>query len=171
MPYNGSIELISGIVQANNGTFPLVEAGAVQVDDSDKRLNTALEELNSLINEINVLLGNSSVSDQIAQTIDPTLSISGASAEAKVTGDEISALRAKLFVGTYAEFQTALADGKVAIGAIVIITDDGNGTGGSGSGGNTGSGDSESGDDSGEDAEISTTSALGEAVLGYMKLG
>jgi len=42
--YNGSIELISGIKQANNGTFPLVDASAVQVDDSGKRLDVALEE-------------------------------------------------------------------------------------------------------------------------------
>lgn len=45
--YNGSIELISGIKQANNGDFPLVDASAVQVDDTGKRLNEALEEMRS----------------------------------------------------------------------------------------------------------------------------
>lgn len=44
--YNGSVELISGIKQANNGNFPLVNASAVQVDDTDKRLDVALAELN-----------------------------------------------------------------------------------------------------------------------------
>lgn len=34
MAYNGSVELISGIKQKNNGTFPLVKASAVYVDDN-----------------------------------------------------------------------------------------------------------------------------------------
>lgn len=42
--YEGSISLISGIKQANNGTFPLVDASAVQVDNTDKRLDAALAE-------------------------------------------------------------------------------------------------------------------------------
>lgn len=46
--YNGSIELISGIKQANNGNFPLVDASAVQVDDTGKRLNEALQELTNI---------------------------------------------------------------------------------------------------------------------------
>lgn len=45
--YSGSITLISGIKQANNGTFPLVDASAVQVDDTGKRLNEKLSELSS----------------------------------------------------------------------------------------------------------------------------
>ena len=39
MAYNGSIELISGIKQKNNGNFPLVDATAVRVDDAT-RLDT-----------------------------------------------------------------------------------------------------------------------------------
>ena len=31
--YNGSVELISGITQANNQDFPLMESHAIQVDD------------------------------------------------------------------------------------------------------------------------------------------
>jgi len=43
MPYEGSIELLSGIKQKNNGTFPLVDASAVRVDDSH-RLDDILEK-------------------------------------------------------------------------------------------------------------------------------
>ena len=84
-------------------------------------------------------------------------------ANEKTTDSEIAALNARLFVGTYAEFQTALAEGRVAIGAIVIITDDVGNNGSDSEGG--------SGDNSGDDAGVSTTAVLGEAVLGYMKLG
>jgi len=34
MAYNGSTQLISGIIQANNKTFPLVHADDVQVGDN-----------------------------------------------------------------------------------------------------------------------------------------
>lgn len=44
MAYNGSVELISGITQANNGSFPLVDASAVRVDD-ETRLDEALENI------------------------------------------------------------------------------------------------------------------------------
>ena len=44
MPYTGSVELISGIKQKNNGNFPLVDASAVRVTD-EKRLDKVLEEL------------------------------------------------------------------------------------------------------------------------------
>lgn len=44
MAYEGSVELISGIKQANNGTFPLVDASAVRVTD-ETRLDTELENL------------------------------------------------------------------------------------------------------------------------------
>ena len=40
--FKGSIELISGITQKNNQDFPLIEAHAVQVDESGKRLDEAL---------------------------------------------------------------------------------------------------------------------------------
>lgn len=43
--YNGSVTLISGIRQANNGTFPLLEANAVQVDENGTRLDEKMEEL------------------------------------------------------------------------------------------------------------------------------
>ena len=40
--YNGSVELISGLKQANGQDFPLVDASAVQVDESGTRLDKAL---------------------------------------------------------------------------------------------------------------------------------
>lgn len=43
--YKGSVTLISGITQKNNGTFPLMEANAILVDDSDTRLDTLLTEI------------------------------------------------------------------------------------------------------------------------------
>ena len=43
--YNGSVTLISGITQKNNGTFPLIEANAVLVDNDDKRLDALLDEI------------------------------------------------------------------------------------------------------------------------------
>lgn len=46
MAYEGSVELISGIKQANNGTFPLVDASAVRVADN-KRLTDALTDIGS----------------------------------------------------------------------------------------------------------------------------
>lgn len=42
--YNGSVELISGIKQANNQDFPLVDASAVQVNDNGDRLDEVLNE-------------------------------------------------------------------------------------------------------------------------------
>ena len=59
-----------------------------------------------------------------------------------------------IFIGTAAEYDAANAAGKIAMGSIVIITDDGT------SGGND---DPESGG--------ATTAMLGYAVLGQMKLG
>ena len=70
----------------------------------------------------------------------------------------------KIFVGTKDAYEEANSNGEIAIGALVILTDDeissgsGGGSSSGGSGGNT-------------DETISTTSVLGEAVLGYMILG
>ncbi len=43
MAYKGSVELISGIKQKNNGDFPLVDASAVRVTD-EKRLDEVLND-------------------------------------------------------------------------------------------------------------------------------
>ena len=42
--YSGSVELISGLKQANNQDFPLVDASAVQVNDNGDRLDEVLNE-------------------------------------------------------------------------------------------------------------------------------
>lgn len=44
MGYGGSIELISGIKQKNNGNFPLVDASAVRVTD-DERLDDMYKKI------------------------------------------------------------------------------------------------------------------------------
>lgn len=51
--YKGSVELISGITQANGQTFPLVDASAVQTDTNDKRLNKSLEEIKKNFDTVN----------------------------------------------------------------------------------------------------------------------
>lgn len=43
--YNGSVELISGITQANNQDFPLMESHAIQVDDEGTRLDEVLDKV------------------------------------------------------------------------------------------------------------------------------
>lgn len=57
-----------------------------------------------------------------------------------------------IFIGTYAEYQTAYADGQIPINTFVILTDE------ESSGG-------------GNDSASSTTAMLGYAVLGQMVLG
>ena len=56
MAYSGSIELISGITQKNNGNFPLVDASAVRVKDNE-RLNETIITLNDSVNNLNALIG------------------------------------------------------------------------------------------------------------------
>lgn len=43
--YKGSVELISGIIQKNGGNFPLMDASAVQYDDTGKNVKQAIQEL------------------------------------------------------------------------------------------------------------------------------
>ena len=43
--YQGTVELIGGLTPKNNGTFPLASAKDIQVDDTGKRLNEKLAEL------------------------------------------------------------------------------------------------------------------------------
>lgn len=80
------------------------------------------------------------------------------------TESDIVELKARIFIGTYAEYQAANANNSIPVNTIVILTDDN----GESSGGNNGSGDS---GDSGENSPTATSSKLGEGVLGYMILG
>lgn len=59
-----------------------------------------------------------------ASAVDATLTKSGMAADAKVTGDRIAAIDAKMFTGTKEEYKSAYAAGLIAIGTIVNITDD-----------------------------------------------
>ena len=43
--YNGSIDLISGLRPKNNGTFPLMSAHDVQVNDDGDRLDGVLNSI------------------------------------------------------------------------------------------------------------------------------
>lgn len=45
MAYNGSVELISGLTQKNGGSFPLVYAPDVQVDEDGTRLPVMLAKI------------------------------------------------------------------------------------------------------------------------------
>lgn len=45
MAYNGSIELISGLKAKNGGTFPLINAQDVQVDEDGTRLPVMLGKI------------------------------------------------------------------------------------------------------------------------------
>ena len=65
-------------------------------------------------------------------------------------------IKQKVFVGTLEEYNTAYAAGNVAVGAVVIILDENESTGG--------------GEEGGENAS-SITAMLGKAILGQMKLG
>lgn len=108
--YTGSVEVISGMKQKNNGDFPLAEAHSIQVDEDDKRLDEALTELKNQIGNLvskkqgtensgkalivdengNVICGEAGVS------ADATLSEEGKAADAKATGDAISELKGDL---------------------------------------------------------------------------
>ena len=43
--YNGSVELISGLTQKNGGTFMLMDAAAVQYNDTGKSVKDVIGEL------------------------------------------------------------------------------------------------------------------------------
>lgn len=109
--YNGSIELISGITQKNGGDFALVNAPAVQVDDSGKRLDVRLQELADLIVEAQSasnyenasnkpkingieLVGDKSLTD--LGVLDTTLKETGKAADAKAVGDAIDSLNGEV---------------------------------------------------------------------------
>lgn len=56
--------------------------------------------------------------------IDTTLTVSGAAADAKTTGDALRQLDNKMFTGTLAEYQAAYNAGLIQVGTIVNIIDD-----------------------------------------------
>ena len=56
--YKGTVQLVSGITQNNNQTYPLMEANAVQVDEDGKRLDEELNEINASIQNNNEIITN-----------------------------------------------------------------------------------------------------------------
>ena len=85
MAYNGSIELISGIKQKNNGKFPLVDASAIRVDDNSM-LDATLDTLKGDITSLETLL----------RTIQEKLN-SGSSSVDTVTVNEINDMIVEYF--------------------------------------------------------------------------
>jgi hypothetical protein len=68
--YNGTTELISGLIQANNQNFPLVDASAVQVDDNGKRLDEALDQINERLNSgINTYVDEEELSAMLTEIL------------------------------------------------------------------------------------------------------
>lgn len=125
--YKGSVELISGLTQKNGGTFPLLDASAVQVDDNGTRLNKIIEDLKngSAITQIDYtnvtgkpqingveLTGNKTAVE--LGIIDNTLAIENKAADAKVVGDKITALEGKSHTHENAEELAKITVGKVA---------------------------------------------------------
>lgn len=53
--YTGTIKLISGLTQANGQDFPILEAHAIVVDDSDTRLDTIVEQVSNKMDEFGEL--------------------------------------------------------------------------------------------------------------------
>lgn len=83
MAYEGSIELISGIKPKNNGSFPLVDAKDVRVDDNT-RLDVALQTIS----------GGGTI-----LAVDDTLSVAGQAADAKAAGDRLTELEGRVSAG------------------------------------------------------------------------
>lgn len=93
----------------------------------------------------------SDISD-LTVTADELNFVSGATGNIQ---SQLNILTNRIFVGTYAEYQIAYANNQIPINALVVLTDDAPSSGGS----------------SGGDSSTSTSSKLGEGVLGYMILG
>lgn len=125
--YKGSVELISGLTQKNGGKFPLLDASAIQVDDNGTRLNQIIDDIKdgSAITQISYdnvtgkpqingveLTGNKTAVE--LGIIDNTLAIENKAADAKVTGDKITALEGKAHTHENAEELAKIVAGKVA---------------------------------------------------------
>ena len=114
MGYTGSVDLVSGIRPKNNGTFPLVDAKDVRVDDNT-RLDAALATISPVATGAVRYDAAQTLTDaqkQQARTnigageVDATLSVEGMAADAKKTGDEIISLKED-----YSDKLTTLANG------------------------------------------------------------
>lgn len=68
--YKGSVEVIAGIKQKNDGDFPLMEAHSIQTSEDGKRLDDTLEQI---LNNINNPLYNIATEDQARAGEDDTV--------------------------------------------------------------------------------------------------
>lgn len=124
--YNGSIELISGITQKNGGNFPLLDASAIQVDETGQRLNEIIDDIKngSAITQIDYanvtskpqingieLTGNKTIVE--LGIIDNTLAVENKAADAKITGDKIKVLEGKAHTHTNKTAIDKITDAKI----------------------------------------------------------
>ena len=68
--YDGSIDLISGVRQKNNGDFPLMDAHAVQTREDGTRLDAEIEEIRLLAENSGASVSCQEQEDGILLTID-----------------------------------------------------------------------------------------------------
>jgi hypothetical protein len=124
--------------------------------------------LENLRNTFATLVHKHTLSDIEDYTVDSELSTTSANpVQNKVVNDGLSItldtakgytdtkVASMVFIGTYAEYQTAYANGQIPVNSFVILTDEESGGGSSG----------------GNESTDSTTAMLGYAVLGQMVLG
>lgn len=115
--YKGSVELIAGITQKGGGDFALVEANAVQTREDGTRLDAELQLLQAALADSNSALGEAIKSYIL------NLLVTG-SVISYTKGDGTSESFNTTFVGTRAEYEAAVAENKVPVGTIVVITDE-----------------------------------------------
>ena len=159
-----AIELISKIKQKNNGRFFLIDLADIDYNSGNATSSypeTSLENFLKAIPSTNIIHGEdkqtlSAVLDSTLKEVDATLTKEGIAADAKATGDAIAKVDAKLFIGTTEEYNIAYNAGLIAVGTVVIITDDEDEP-------------NDDGSNSSPDSSL-TTSALGYAILGQMIL-
>lgn len=64
--YKGSVELISGITQKNGGDFPLMDASAVQYDDTGMRMDEKMRTVSEKVKTLETEKGVSITEEEIA---------------------------------------------------------------------------------------------------------
>lgn len=127
--------------------------------------------IENLRNTFARLVHKHTLSDIEDYTVDSELSATSTNpVQNKVVNDSLSTtldtakgytdtkVASMVFIGTYAEYQTAYANGQIPINSFVILTDEE-------------SGGSSGGNESGGESSDSTTAMLGYAILGQMVLG
>ena len=130
--------------ELNNPVLLLGELAIVDLDNGEvrKKYGDGVTDFKTLPFDDDVYRAD--VDEQFSILNTTTDAIAG-KVDANTTS--IATMQSKLFIGTYAEYETAYAAGEIALGALVVITDD---------------------NDASSDG---TSSLLGVGVLGQMVLG